>query len=131
MWLRVAHQIGLTNLSDEEVSRYEAMTGARQSYVQRHSKSIGSVSALHRISAERFRLALILTVLMLSIYFGFILLVAFNKPLLSILLTPGLSLGILLGALVIVAVWVLSFIYVQWANEHYDKVISEVIRNMS
>ena len=37
---------------------------------------------------------------MLIFYFGFILLVAFNKPLLSILLSPGLSLGILLGGLV-------------------------------
>lgn len=84
-------------------------------------------SALHKIAAERFRLAIILTVLMLIFYFGFIMLVAFNKPLLGTLLTPGLSLGILLGALVIVSAWVLCLIYVQWANNHYDKVVSSVI----
>ena len=82
-------------------------------------------SALHKIAAERFKLALILTALMLIFYFGFVMLVAFNKPLLSILLNPGLSLGILLGALVIVSAWILSFIYVQWANNHYDKVVAE------
>ena len=82
-------------------------------------------SALHKIAAERFKLALILTALMLIFYFGFIMLVAFDKPLLSILLNPGLSLGILLGALVIVSAWILSFIYVQWANNHYDKVVAE------
>jgi uncharacterized membrane protein (DUF485 family) len=82
-------------------------------------------SALHKIAAERFKLALILTTLILIFYFGFIMLVAFNKPLLSILLNPGLSLGILLGALVIVSAWVLSFIYVQWANKHYDRVVAE------
>jgi hypothetical protein len=39
---------------------------------------------------------------MMAIYFGFILLVAWAKPLLGRQLVPGLSLGILLGALVIV-----------------------------
>ena len=33
---------------------------------------------------------------------------------------PGLSLGILLGALVIVASWLLTWVYVRWANAHYD-----------
>jgi len=84
-------------------------------------------SKLHAIAAARFRLAIILTILILVFYFGFIMLVAFNKPLLSVLLNPGLSLGILLGALVIVSAWVLSFIYVQWANNHYDKVVAEAV----
>ena len=56
-------------------------------------------------------------------YFGFILLVAYNKPLLGRIVVPGLSLGILLGALVIVAAWVLIWIYVRWANTHYDAAI--------
>jgi uncharacterized membrane protein (DUF485 family) len=53
---------------------------------------------------------------MLVIYLGFIRLVAFGKPLLSLLLSQGLSLGILLGALTIVSCWILSIIYVVWAN---------------
>ena len=84
-------------------------------------------SALRKIAAERFRLAIILTILMIVFYFGFILLVAFAKPLLGTLLTPGLSLGILLGALVIVSAWVLCLVYVRWANNHYDKVVAAAI----
>lgn len=84
-------------------------------------------SALRKIAAERFRLAITLTILMIVFYFGFILLVAFAKPLLGTLLTPGLSLGILLGALVIVSAWVLCLIYVRWANNHYDKVVAAAI----
>lgn len=61
-----------------------------------------------------------LTIAMMLVYFGFILLVAFNKPLLGVLIVPGLSLGILLGALVIVIAWVLTWAYVRWANAHYD-----------
>jgi uncharacterized membrane protein (DUF485 family) len=64
---------------------------------------------------------------MLIFYFGFILLVAFAKPLLSILLSPGLSLGILLGALVIASAWVLSAIYVLWANKRYDRIVAEAV----
>ena len=84
-------------------------------------------SALHKVAAERFKLAIILTVLMLLSYFSFIMLVAFDKPLLGTLLTPGLSLGILLGALVIVSAWILYLIYVQWANNHYDKVVAAAV----
>jgi uncharacterized membrane protein (DUF485 family) len=54
------------------------------------------------------------------LYFGFILLVAFGRHILARRLIPGLTLGILLGALVIVASWVLTWIYVRWANTHYD-----------
>ena len=63
---------------------------------------------------------------MIAIYFGFILLVAFNKPLLGRLISPGLSLGVLLGALVIVLSWILTWIYVRWANTHYDKALHAV-----
>ena len=84
-------------------------------------------TALHKVVAERLKLGLILTTLMLIFYFGFILLVAFDKPLLSILLSPGLSLGILLGGLVIVSAWVLSMIYVLWANGRYDRIVAEAL----
>ena len=77
-------------------------------------------SALDAVSAARWRVAISLTAAMMAVYFGFILLVAFNKPLLGTRIAPGLSLGILLGALVIVVAWVLTWIYIRWANEHYD-----------
>jgi uncharacterized membrane protein (DUF485 family) len=47
--------------------------------------------------------------------------------LLSILLTQGLSLGILLGALTIVSCWILSLIYVIWANRSYDQAVAQAI----
>ena len=42
-------------------------------------------------------LAITLTAVMTLVYVGFILLVAFNKPLLGTVIAPGLSIGILLG----------------------------------
>ena len=82
--------------------------------------------ALARLAARRARVAGTLTAAVMAIYFGFILLIAFAKPLLATLLAPGLSLGIALGALVIVAAWLLTFVYVRWANRHYDRAIDEL-----
>ena len=73
-----------------------------------------------RLAAARFRIAVILTAAMVLLYFGFVSLVAFNKPLLARRVVPGLSLGILLGALVIILSWILTWVYVRWANRHYD-----------
>jgi uncharacterized membrane protein (DUF485 family) len=84
--------------------------------------------ALAALAAAQWRIALRLTAAMMIIYFGFILLVAFDKPLLSRLVLPGLSLGILLGALVIVAAWGLIWVYVRWANRHYDEAVAELRR---
>jgi uncharacterized membrane protein (DUF485 family) len=80
------------------------------------------------LAAARWRIAIGLTVAMMVVYFGFILLVAFDKPLLGTLVAPGLSLGMLLGALVILTAWVLTWIYVRWANTHYDTAIEGLRR---
>ena len=79
-----------------------------------------SHSTIEAVSAARWRVAISLTAAMMVTYFGFILLVAFNKPLLGTLVASGLSLGILLGALTIVVAWALTWIYIRWANTHYD-----------
>lgn len=84
---------------------------------------------LTRIAAERWRLALLLTAVMTVVYVGFILLIAFDKPLLGTILMPGLSLGILLGVLMILTAWALILIYVRWANTHYDSRVAAVRRD--
>ena len=85
-------------------------------------------SALEAVSAARWRIAISLTIAMMAAYFGFILLVAFNKPLLAVLVARGLSLGMLLGALVILVAWTLTWIYVRWANTHYDASLARLRR---
>jgi uncharacterized membrane protein (DUF485 family) len=76
---------------------------------------------LEAVTAARWRIAISLTLVMLAVYVGFILLVAFDKPLLGRVLVPGLSLGMLLGVVVIVVAWVLTWWYIRWANRHYDE----------
>jgi len=76
------------------------------------------------VVARRWRVGGVLTAVMMAAYFGFILLVAFDKESAGELLAGGrVSLGIVLGALVIILAPVLTTIYVRWANRHYDPAI--------
>jgi uncharacterized membrane protein (DUF485 family) len=77
-------------------------------------------AALRALARRRWKVALTLTAVMVVMYFGFIALIAFDKPVLGKLIAPGLSLGVLLGALVIVVSWLLTWVYVRWANSRYD-----------
>jgi len=81
---------------------------------------------LRQVAATRDRIAYVLTALAVVVYFGFILLVAWGKPLLGTLLAPGLSVGMALGSLVILVSWVLTGIYVRWANRHYDVAVVRI-----
>ena len=76
--------------------------------------------AIARLAKRRWRVALILTLAMLVVYFGFILMIAFAKGLMGARLSGGLTLGILLGVMVIVSAWLLTWWYTRWAHEHYD-----------
>ena len=85
-----------------------------------------AASKLRDLSARRFRLAATLTLAVIVVYFGFILLVAFDPSLLATLVASGLSLGIALGALVIVCAWLSTWYYVRWMNRNYDDALARL-----
>lgn len=85
-------------------------------------------AALEAVAAKRWRMALTLTGAMLVVYFGFILLIAFGKDFMSNRITDGLSVGMALGVLVILATWVLTWVYVRWANRVYEPEIEQLRR---
>ena len=72
------------------------------------------------LAKRRLRVALGLSATIMAIYFGFMALFAFDKPLLGTMLVPGLSLCIALGVLVIVSSFALCLVYVLWANRVFD-----------
>jgi len=85
-------------------------------------------AALERLAGRRNRVALTLTAGMLVVYFGFVLLIAFDKALLGRILADGLSLGILLGVVVVLSTWALTWIYVRWANRTYEPELEQLRR---
>ena len=80
---------------------------------------------LQKIVRRRWRIGAVLTALMMLAYFGFVLLVAFAKPFVGTLVADdSVSIGILIGAGVIVLAPVLTAVYVRWANRHYDPAVA-------
>jgi uncharacterized membrane protein (DUF485 family) len=76
--------------------------------------------------SRRNRIAWILTILELVLYFGFISLVAFNKPFLSMKMTGAITIGIPIAVGTILLSWVLTGIYIRWANQTYDTLVNNV-----
>ena len=80
---------------------------------------------LHELIARRRRIGGALTAVMLVAYFGFIFLVAFDKQTAGTLILGGrVSIGIVLGAALIVIAPILIALYVRWANRVYDPQIA-------
>ena len=97
-------------MSHDERSRTSADAEAR-------TRSERTIEANVRASAHR-RVAFGILGVNGILYGTLILLIAFGKPLLSRLIAPGLSLAIVLGSVVTIAAWVLTLVYVRWANTH-------------
>jgi len=75
--------------------------------------------------SKQLRYSLTLTFIMLAVYFGFILMIAFNKELLSVKIGEYLTIGIPIGIGLIVFAWILTGIYTRWANKYYDKSVRD------
>lgn len=91
-------------------------------------EKIKSDPDFQKLVLERNRVTIILTVVELIIYFGFILLVAFNKEFLASKFGDSvITIGIPIGIGVIVFSFILTGIYVYIANKDYEY-LSERIR---
>ena len=81
----------------------------------------------HELVHRRSTFAAILAAIMLSIYYGFILLVAFGKGFLAVRVGGGVTtVGILVAIAVIVSAFVLTAIYVYRANGEFDALSNEL-----
>lgn len=79
------------------------------------------------LTSRRRRLGGWLTAAMLAVYYGFILLVAFNKPLLAQPVGEGVTtLGMPLGLAVIVFTIVITGLYVRRANGEFDRLADKL-----
>jgi uncharacterized membrane protein (DUF485 family) len=84
-----------------------------------------------QLKSRRSRFGWLLAIAMLIVYYGFILLVAFNKPLLATRLGEGVTtIGIPLGLGVIVFTIVITGIYVRRANKEYDDLTEQITRGV-
>lgn len=68
----------------------------------------------------------ILTALELALYFGFIALIAFNKPFLGTKISGAITVGIPIAVGTIILSWVFTGIYIRWANSKYDDMVQKI-----
>jgi uncharacterized membrane protein (DUF485 family) len=81
------------------------------------------------LKSKRASFGWTLTVLMMIAYYGFILLVAYNKPLLATKIGAGvITLGMPLGIGVLVFTIIITNIYVRRANSEFDDLTAAITK---
>lgn len=80
--------------------------------------------------AKRTRFALVLSAIVLTIFYGFVLLVAFAPDVVAQRLGEGsnLTIGIAAGLFQFVFFWLLTLLYVRRANGEFDDINNEIVR---
>ena len=84
-----------------------------------------------RLVRQKWTISIILTLILFVVYYGFIILVAVNKPFLAQKIGEYTTLGIPIGVGVIVAAWVLTAIYVSWANRVQDVEVARLLTDLN
>lgn len=80
---------------------------------------------------KRNSVSLTLTAIMLIVYFGFILVIAFDKSLLAAKIGEHVTVGLPIGIGIIIFAWLLTGVYTWWANNRYDRVVREMKQQIS
>jgi len=81
-----------------------------------------------KLVRQKNLISTVLTIVELVLYFGFIALIAYNKPFLAQKMSEGsaITIGIPIAVGVIFLSWILTGIYVFWANNKYDAMVQSV-----
>jgi uncharacterized membrane protein (DUF485 family) len=80
------------------------------------------------LEKKRSALGWTLTIIMLLIYFGFIMLVAFFKPLMATQVYGVVTLAFPVGLFVIVSAITITGVYVIRANGEFDRLTAKVVK---
>jgi uncharacterized membrane protein (DUF485 family) len=102
----------------------ETMMPAESSMRLRHSAEFQS------LVSRRSAISLSLTAIMLIVYFGFVLILAFDKSVLAAKIGEHMTVGIPVGVGIILFAWILTGVYVWWANNAYDTAVQQMKKDM-
>ncbi len=86
----------------------------------------------HELRRKRNSFGWMLTIIMMVVYYGYIALIAFNKPFLAQPIGAGVTtMGVPIGMGVIVFTIVITGIYVRRANSEFDRLTAEILKEAS
>jgi uncharacterized membrane protein (DUF485 family) len=102
------------------------MTNKSSKSIKKTTEEILEDSDFKSLSSQKNTISVILTILELVLYFGFIALIAFNKAYLSQKFSGAITIGIPIAVGTIFLSWVFTGIYIFWANNKYDVLVKKV-----
>ena len=90
---------------------------------------IQSTPKYHELRRKRNAYGWLFTGLMMVVYYGYIALIAFNKPFLAAPIGSGVTtIGIPIGLGVIVFTIAITAIYIRRANGEFDRLTAEILK---
>lgn len=93
------------------------------------ARRIASNPKYQELKSKRSTFGWWLTIAMLVVYYGFILLVAFDKPLLASRIGDGvMTLGMPIGLGVILFTVIITAVYVRRANSEFDQLSDDITK---
>jgi uncharacterized membrane protein (DUF485 family) len=104
--------------------------------VMSHELSVAKIVAnpkYHRLVQERNSISWILSVVVLVMYYGFILMVAYGAPILTQPMAPDSVMvwGLPIGVAVIFFSCLTTAVYVYRSNSHFDPLIHDIIQELT
>lgn len=82
-----------------------------------------------QLKSSKWTISLILGALVFIMYYGFVLLMAYNKPFFANKIW-GLYVGIPIGVFVLASTILITVVYVYWANRTYDDLVAKVVEKL-
>jgi uncharacterized membrane protein (DUF485 family) len=92
--------------------------------MEKSLKAVVDSPEFKRVVSKRLKVMAFLMVWVLVVYYGFVLLIAFNRPFMTQKIGEATTLGIPLSILAIVLLWAATGVHVWWSNRVYDKEIA-------
>lgn len=87
-------------------------------------------AAFKKLVKNRWNISLTFTFLMLFVYIGFLMVVAYHKETLKMPIGDSLNLAIIVGLGIIIFSWLITGVYVYWANNYYDAEVKEIKKDL-
>ncbi|MHB1179378.1 MAG: DUF485 domain-containing protein [Daejeonella sp.] len=87
-------------------------------------------AAFKKLVKTRWNISLSFTFIMLFVYIGFLMVVAYHKDTLKMPLGDSFNLAIVVGLGIIIFSWLITGVYVYWANNYYDASVKEIKKDL-
>lgn len=102
----------------------EMSSGATDSLTYRRTGATDL--ALRELGRRRCGVSVLLALVLLAVWLGFVLIVAFGKSSLTGEIVPGFTVALASGLGVLMAAWLLACLYLFWAERHFDAALANV-----